>query len=94
MSKNTASSARVRPAALPAWEKLQAALIETVPDCAGDDRYVTDPADLLQEDRAVMAAICAGCPILHHCADYALTAKPPAGWWPHHNLKPLREKAA
>lgn len=92
MSKNTASSARVRPAALPAWEKLQAALIETEPDCAGDDRYVTDPAELPQEDRTVMVAICAGCPLLDQCREYALTAKPPAGWWPGLNLK--REEAA
>lgn len=38
MSKNTPSSARIRPAALPAWEKLQAALISTAPDYVTTDR--------------------------------------------------------
>lgn len=94
MSKNTASSARVRPAALPAWEKLQAALLNTTPDCEDDERYITDPADLPHEDRTVMAHICAGCPLLHHCADYALTDRPAAAWWPSHNLKPATTKEA
>ena len=94
MSKNITTSARIRPAALPAWEKLQAALISTVPDCAGDDRYISDPAELPREDRAVMAAICAACPLIEHCSDYARTEKPAAGWWPDLNLKPTREEAA
>ncbi|WP_336652361.1 MULTISPECIES: hypothetical protein [unclassified Leucobacter] len=94
MSKSITTSARIRPAALPAWERLQAALIETVPDCAADDRYVTDPADLPQEDRTVMTQICAGCPLLNHCSDYASTDRPAAGWWPDLNLTPTREKTA
>lgn len=94
MSKSTISSARIRPAALPAWEKLQAALISTVPDCAGDDRYISDPAELPHEDRAVMVAICAACPLLTTCSEYANTEQPAAGWWPDLNLKPTREEAA
>lgn len=89
-----APRSHMRPAALPAWEKLQAALTSTVPDCAGDDRYITDPADLPHEDRAVMAAICAACPLLTTCSEYANTEKPAAGWWPDLNLQPTREKAA
>lgn len=94
MSKSTTSSARIRPAAIPAWGKLQAALISTVPDCEGDDRYIADAADLPRDDRAVMGHICAGCPLLEHCSAYAVTDRPRAGWWPDLNLKPEREEAA
>lgn len=94
MSKCITSSARIRPAALPAWEALQAALISIVPDCEGDARYIADAADLPRDDRAVMAEICAACPLLDHCSDYANTEKPAAGWWPDLNLKPTREEAA
>lgn len=91
MSKSITSSARIRPAALPAWEKLQAALISTVPDCAGDDRYINDPAELPHEDRAVMAEICAACPLHTFCSNYATADRPRAGWWPGHNLTPSQK---
>lgn len=77
----------MRPAAEPAWETLQAAFLQNDPNCFGDPRYIADPADLPEDERADMWTICRTCPILYQCIDYAITEKPAAGWWPSHNLK-------
>lgn len=91
MTRETATSSHMRPAAIPAWGRLQAALMSAVPDCEGDDRYIADAADLPREDRAVMAAICTACPLHTPCGDYATADRPRAGWWPGHNLTPSQK---
>ena len=66
----------------------------TEPECADDPRYITDRPDLEPGDRETMAAICAACPLLAPCAEFAQAAEPPAGWWPGHNLRIRKARAA
>lgn len=81
----------MKPGARPAWERLTNAIEHKQPACLGDDRYTADAHELSIEDRAVMRAICAACPLIQLCTDYATIDKPAAGWWPGVQLK---QKAA
>lgn len=80
------------PAAKPAWDRLAEALMETSPDCEGDDRYITDINTA--DDKRVMWEMCSACPLLALCVDYASSDRPKGGWWPGHNLKPSTRKEA
>lgn len=62
-----------------AWGRLQDALRNTTPGCEGDDRYITD--DLAPDEIEDMRAICAHCPLLTECRDFAATATTLAGFW-------------
>lgn len=86
MTKAISSTAKVRPAAEPAWEELQAVLMREEPNCDGDARYIADPSDLDSDERADMRSICRTCPVLAACTTYGRAERPRAGWWPGHNL--------
>lgn len=73
--------------ARPAWGRLLEAIEHTEPHCLGDSRFIADAKELPEDDRDEMRAICAACPILTQCVDYATTDKPTAGWWPGVQLK-------
>lgn len=77
----------MKPGARPAWGRLLEAIERNEPDCLGDSRFIADAKELPDEDRYEMRAICAACPILTQCVDYATTDRPTAGWWPGVQLK-------
>lgn len=71
----------MRPAAVPAWERLQASLINTTPPCTGDARYVAERTDLEPVDMADMALVCSMCPLLTLCREYRDRDRPRGGFW-------------
>lgn len=81
----------MKAASKPAYDQLGAALDDTVPDCAGDGRYIAD--HLTNSDKQDMSEVCGACPLLTLCSTYAATERPGGGWWPGTNLK-IRRNAA
>jgi len=84
----------MKPGAEPYYITLLDELENVTPDCLDDDRYVADRGQINTGDKTEMAAICSACPLVKACATYATAAKPPAGWWPGHNLIKTRKEAA
>ncbi|MBO3664068.1 WhiB family transcriptional regulator [Microbacterium stercoris] len=64
-----------------AWQALSAALATKKPPCIGESRFIPD--ELSQPQQAELAVICAGCPILSQCSDFAGQVAPyrSAGFW-------------
>ena len=62
-----------------AWAELQAAMSDTPPACAGDPTFTLD--GLSNDELAECAEICASCPLLDLCSEYATVARPAAGFW-------------
>ncbi|WP_156891238.1 WhiB family transcriptional regulator [Agromyces subbeticus] len=62
-----------------AYRALHDALADRQPLCAGDDRFIADAPST--EDIAEMAGMCELCSVRARCLDYALAAKPAAGFW-------------
>lgn len=56
-------------------------LEHTAPACADDDRYVSEPDDLLPGDLDAMTETCHGCPLLALCGDYGRRGRPTGGFW-------------
>ena len=82
----------MRPEAAKPYLRLQDAIERKQPDCLGDDRYTAD--HITKDERAELGRICAACPLLTPCSDYAAAAAPPAGYWPGHNLTIKSTEAA
>ncbi|WP_181015952.1 WhiB family transcriptional regulator [Microbacterium sp. BH-3-3-3] len=62
-----------------AWDALDAALDHEAPGCSGLDLFTADRRT--DEQRDLCASICARCPLLDPCDDYATTAKVDSGYW-------------
>lgn len=58
------------------WRALQEALAVSKPKCEDDSRFTSETS----EHDAILRKICAGCPVLDQCADYARNA-PRNGTW-------------
>ena len=61
------------------WEALNAALHDITPLCQGRELFTTD--GLADEDLAVLATICARCPVAGLSNSYATAAKVTSGFW-------------
>ena len=62
-----------------AWIALDAALREVTPPCDGDPLFTAER--LTDREREHCADLCARCPLLDLCDDYAMAVMPPAGFW-------------
>lgn len=60
------------------WSALQDALTRHEPACQGDIRFVSDPSEALSAD---LAPLCASCPVLFECRNYARESRTQAGFW-------------
>lgn len=68
----------IRPAARPAWLRLQAAIDAAGPTvCRDRDEWISDN----DEDREYAANHCGGCPVLRQCGEYADAAREREGVW-------------
>ena len=62
-----------------AWAALSEAMRTTPPACEGFDEFTAD--ELSADELAWCASVCARCPLLALCGDYANAARPSAGYW-------------
>ncbi|KIC57308.1 hypothetical protein [Microbacterium hominis] len=67
-------------------------LEHTAPACADDDRYVSEPDELLPGALDLMADICRACPLRAPCGDYGKRGRPAGGFWAGRHY-PASEKA-
>jgi len=78
-------------AATDAYGRLSAAMDDTRPACADDDRFTADtPSEADLED---MRGICAACPLLAVCDAYRVAASPRAAFWAGHPTKTTRTRS-
>lgn len=61
------------------WRALVDGMSIVDPACLNDPRFTYD--DLGASDLAVMSEICAACPLVRQCQDFARVAKPSGGYW-------------
>jgi hypothetical protein len=60
-----------------AYARLTEAMMTVDPACQRDDRFISD--DTAHD--AVLAAVCAICPLFYVCAEYGRIARPKGGLW-------------
>ena len=68
---------RLRPGALAAWDRLERALTDTVPPCAGQTEWFADDPEV----REWAAHHCRECPVIRHCAEFAVANSEVFGVW-------------
>lgn len=69
---------RVKPAAVPAWTELQAALQRSGPTrCMGRDEWTSDDSDV----RSWAAGHCSGCAVFDECTAFAAANREVHGVW-------------
>lgn len=78
----------VRPAALPAWQRLQAALaqLDGPTPCRADPDAWADPSDA--EVAEMAEHLCQRCPVIELCGIFADANKENAGVWAGRNRQP------
>lgn len=74
------------------FARLQRTLERTAPACEGDNRFTTDPSELLPGTSDVLRAVCASCPVRVPCQDYARAAGPAGGFWAGRNYPERRTR--
>lgn len=62
------------------WEIVTEAMKTDDPACWGIDAFTAD-SFYDDEERAMLADICAGCPLVELCRAFAIAEKPAAGFW-------------
>ena len=62
------------------WDTVPAAMKTDDPACWGIDAFTADSFHD-DEERAMLADICAGCPLVDLCRTFAIAEKPAAGFW-------------
>lgn len=70
--------------------RLNAALRDAPPACADFELFTVGA--LTEDDRDLCASICASCPVLQICADYATAARVRFGFWGGIDRTPRRTK--
>lgn len=71
--------ARTNIVAAEEWHRLQLAIGEETPACAGDSYFVLDRPTAVQKN--YMHTLCSQCPVRNPCREYAIAAKPSGGYW-------------
>lgn len=62
------------------WDTVTEAMKTENPACWGIDGFTADTFND-DEERAMLADICAGCPLVDLCRTFAIAEKPAAGFW-------------
>lgn len=62
-----------------AYNALSLALTETVPACAGNDRFTVDTPTAVEIE--TMRPLCDSCPLFDLCRQYADLERPKVGYW-------------
>lgn len=61
------------------WGQVGDAMKTDDPSCWGIDAFTADRVD--EEEQAMMAGICDGCPLVELCRAFAIAERPAAGFW-------------
>lgn len=61
------------------WGQVGEAMKHDDPSCWGIDAFTADRVD--DEEQAMMATICDGCPMVELCRTFAIAERPSAGFW-------------
>lgn len=81
-----------------AWTALTAALGQTDPACADQERFTLDPGELAESELIEMRRTCLSCPLLVECRAFAKITRPTGGFWAgrhyplRHSPQDLRER--
>ncbi|MEV7609864.1 WhiB family transcriptional regulator [Microbacterium sp. NPDC089320] len=67
-------------------------LKDATPGCAGVDEFTADRVD--DETAAILADICAHCPMLARCGAFATASRPTAGFWAGQTWRTYDERSA
>lgn len=74
----------------PEYYALTEKLKDATPSCAGIAEYTADRVD--EETLAMMAGICAHCPLLARCEAFATASRPAAGFWAGQSWREFRDE--